>query len=133
MSETAQISSGETIEETTAFRPRFNSAGVLPCIAQDAATGDVLMLAWMNEEALSATLSTGVMHYWSRSRARLWKKGETSGAIQTVIELRIDCDQDTLLARVEVTDRTNTCHTGRGDCFYRIVEGEGGTARLSKA
>jgi len=132
MSTTDAMSSGETIEETETFRPRFNEAGVMPCIAQDAATGDVLMLAWVNEEALEATLASGVMHYWSRSRGKLWKKGETSGAIQKVVELRIDCDQDALLARVAVDDRANTCHTGREDCFYRVVEGEGGSARLRK-
>ncbi|WP_051631367.1 phosphoribosyl-AMP cyclohydrolase [Afifella pfennigii] len=128
----AKMAPGETIEETEVFAPRFNAAGVLPCIAQDAGTGEVLMLAWMNEDALRATLETGEMHYWSRSRGRLWKKGETSGAVQRVVELRIDCDQDALLARVRPASRADTCHTGRGDCFYRRVAGSPGAIRLEK-
>ncbi|SCZ45722.1 phosphoribosyl-AMP cyclohydrolase [Afifella marina DSM 2698] len=118
----ATASSEAAIEETRDFRPRFNEAGLLPCITQDAESGDVLMMAWMNREAVDLTLATGEVHYFSRSRNSLWKKGETSGAIQKLIELRIDCDQDCLLARVAVADRARTCHTGRGDCFYRIAE-----------
>ncbi|MCT8267276.1 phosphoribosyl-AMP cyclohydrolase [Afifella sp. JA880] len=110
------------IEETQDFRPRFNEAGLLPCITQDAESGDVLMMAWMNREAIDLTLATGEVHYFSRSRNSLWKKGETSGAIQKLIELRIDCDQDCLLARVAVADRARTCHTGRTGCFYRTAE-----------
>ena len=110
-----------TIEESGVFTPRFDAAGLIPCITMDDATGDVLMLAWMNPEALSKTLETGQVHYWSRSRQALWKKGETSGALQSVVELRTDCDQDTILARVRVTARANTCHTGRATCFYRSI------------
>jgi phosphoribosyl-AMP cyclohydrolase len=110
-----------TIEESDRFTPRFGSDGLLPCITVDAASGAVLMLAWMNDEALRRTLATGFMHYWSRSRQQLWKKGETSGALQRLVALETDCDQDALLARVSVADLTQTCHTGRPSCFYRVV------------
>jgi phosphoribosyl-AMP cyclohydrolase len=85
----------------------------MPCIAVDAATGEVLMLAWVNAAALAETLSTGTAHYWSRSRGRLWRKGETSGAVQRIVEVRTDCDQDAILYRVEVARRDAICHTGR--------------------
>jgi phosphoribosyl-AMP cyclohydrolase len=101
--------------------PRFDPAGLLPAIAQDAETGEVLMLAWMNEEALRLTLETGQATYWSRSRGRLWRKGETSGHVQDVIEARIDCDQDAILLRVRQTGPA--CHTGERSCFYRRVNG----------
>ena len=103
------------------FTPRFDANGLIPCIAIDATSADVLMMAWMNEEALRLTLETGVVHYWSRSRKAVWKKGETSGASQRVVELLTDCDQDVLLVRAEVADRAGTCHTGRTTCFYRRV------------
>ena len=109
------------IEESARFTPRFDADGLIPCIAVDAANGDVLMLAWMNREALRLTLETGFAHYWSRSRQRIWKKGETSGALQRVMELLTDCDQDTILLRAEVAGRSGTCHTGRDTCFYRSV------------
>jgi phosphoribosyl-AMP cyclohydrolase len=119
-----------TIEETDRFRPRFDAAGLMPCIAVDAATGEVLMLAWVNAVALAETLATGTAHYWSRSRRRLWKKGETSGAVQRIVEVRTDCDQDAILYRVEVARREATCHTGRTTCFYRRVRlGEGSLDR----
>jgi phosphoribosyl-AMP cyclohydrolase len=111
----------ETIEESGQFTPRFDANGVIPCITIDAANGDVLMMAWMNEEALRLTLETGLAHYWSRSRQSLWKKGETSGAVQRVVEVRTDCDQDVILLRTEVSQRAGTCHTGRTTCFYRSV------------
>jgi phosphoribosyl-AMP cyclohydrolase len=111
----------ETIEESGRFTPRFDASGVIPCITVDAANGDVLMMAWMNEEALRLTLETGLAHYWSRSRQSLWKKGETSGAVQRVVEVRTDCDQDVILLRAEVSQRAGTCHTGRTTCFYRSV------------
>ena len=79
------------------------------------------MLAWMNEEALRLTLETGFVHYWSRSRREIWKKGATSGAVQEIVELRADCDQDAILIRVNVRNKAETCHTGRGTCFYRSV------------
>jgi phosphoribosyl-AMP cyclohydrolase len=114
-------------EEGRAFLPRFSADGLLTCVTVDAASGDVLMVAHMNAEALDKTLATGLMHYWSRSRRKLWLKGETSGQIQTLVELRVDCDQDALLARVAVGGDGGACHTGRRSCFYRRVEktGEG--------
>ena len=104
-------------DETTAFTPKFGPDGLLPAIAVDADMGEVLMLAYMNEEALKRTLATGEVHYWSRSRAELWHKGATSGNIQELAEILIDCDQDTLLLRVR--QQGPACHTGRPSCFYR--------------
>jgi phosphoribosyl-AMP cyclohydrolase len=109
------------IEESDRFTPRFDADGRIPCITIDAASGEVLMLAWMNDEALRLTLETGFAHYWSRSRRRIWKKGETSGAVQRIVEVSTDCDQDTILIRAEVESRAGTCHTGRTTCFYRSV------------
>ena len=101
--------------------------GLVPAIAQDWQTGEVLMVAFMNKESWDLTLKTGIMHYWSRSRNKLWKKGESSGNIQEVKELRIDCDEDCVLAKVrQIGDAA--CHTGYRSCFYRIVEG--GTIRV---
>jgi phosphoribosyl-AMP cyclohydrolase len=111
----------EGIEESGKFTPRFDANGLIPCITVDAADGDVLMMAWMNEEALRKTLVSGFVHYWSRSRQKLWKKGETSGSVQRVVELRTDCDQDVILIRAAVEKRADTCHTGRTTCFYRSV------------
>ncbi|MGE0046086.1 MAG: phosphoribosyl-AMP cyclohydrolase [Hyphomonadaceae bacterium] len=110
------------IETTTNLTPRFNSDGLIPAIAQDAETGDVLMLAWMNAEALRLTLETKRATYWSRSRQALWVKGETSGHTQALVEARIDCDQDAVLLRVKQTGPA--CHTGERSCFYRTIEGE---------
>ena len=104
-----------------AFSPDF-SKGLLPAIAQDHATGEVLMLAWMNLTALDETLATGRVCYWSRSRGALWRKGESSGQVQMLQELRIDCDGDTLLLLVDQTGPA--CHTGRRNCFYNAVRGE---------
>ncbi|MDJ0921269.1 MAG: phosphoribosyl-AMP cyclohydrolase [Henriciella sp.] len=115
--------SGTAQDETDQLRPKFNADGLVAAIAQDHATGEVLMLAWMNAEALAATLQTGRATYWSRSRAELWIKGETSGHVQEVVELRIDCDQDTVLMRVKQTG--GACHTGRTSCFYRIADADG--------
>jgi len=112
----------DDVEEGAAFTPRFSADGLVTCVAVDAVSGDVLMLAHMNAEAIDKTLSTGVMHYWSRSRQKLWRKGDTSGQVQTVVELRVDCDQDALLARVAVGGDGGACHTGRRSCFYRRVE-----------
>ena len=96
--------------------------GLIPAIAQDYATGEVLMLAYMNDEALAKTRETGKAHYWSRSRKRLWLKGETSGNFQVVKEIRIDCDSDAILLLVE--QKGGACHTGYRSCFYRTVDGE---------
>jgi phosphoribosyl-AMP cyclohydrolase len=101
------------------FRPRFAADGTLTAIAVDAASGEILMLAHMNEASLAATRATGVAHYWSRSRGRLWRKGEESGNEQRVVEILVDCDQDALLLRVEVAGAGASCHTGRRSCFYR--------------
>jgi phosphoribosyl-ATP pyrophosphohydrolase/phosphoribosyl-AMP cyclohydrolase len=96
---------------------QFNTAGLIPAIVQDTATGQVLMLAYMNREALEQTLATGLAHYWSRSRAKLWQKGETSGHLQHVRDIRYDCDADTLLVIVE--QEGVACHTGERSCFFR--------------
>ena len=101
----------------------FNEAGLVPAIAQDAVSGEVLMLAWMSREAVEETVRTGQAVYFSRSRGRLWRKGESSGHVQTVRELRLDCDGDTLLLRVEQAGGI-ACHTGRRHCFYRRQQGD---------
>lgn len=98
---------------------RYNEAGLLPVIAQEAATGEVLMLAWMNAEAVTRTLETGRVTYWSRSRQSFWVKGESSGHVQKLVELRVDCDGDTILALVE--QEGPACHTNRRSCFYTAV------------
>ena len=100
----------------------FNDAGLLPAIAQQYDSGEVLMLAWMNREAIEETLHTGRVCYWSRSRGRLWRKGELSGQLQKLVELRIDCDGDTLLLLVDQTGPA--CHSGRRSCFYNAVRGD---------
>ena len=107
----------------------YNEAGLLPAVAQDAATGEVLMLAWMNAEAVARTLETGRVTYWSRSRQALWVKGETSGHVQTLVEMRIDCDRDALLVLVDQVGPA--CHTNRRSCFYTGVRG-GGEVVLSE-
>jgi phosphoribosyl-AMP cyclohydrolase len=118
-------------EEGLAFEPKFGPDGLATCVTVDALRGDVLMVAHMNEAALRATLATGVLHYWSRSRGALWRKGETSGQTQTLVELRVDCDQDAFLALVEVGGDGGACHTGRRSCFYRRVETSAGATRLT--
>ncbi len=110
------------VEEGPEFAPRYSSDGLVTCVTVDADDGVVLMVAHMNAEALEETLASGVMHYWSRSRQTLWRKGDTSGQIQRVEELRVDCDQDALLARVTVGGDGGACHTGRRSCFYRRIE-----------
>lgn len=105
-----------------AFDPaslRYDANGLIPCIAQDHATGEVLMLAWMNAESLAATLATGQMTYWSRSRRALWAKGLTSGHVQSLVEMRLDCDGDSLLALV--SQEGPACHTNRRSCFYTAI------------
>ncbi len=110
-------------DETAELRPRFNADGLIAAIAQDAGTGEVLMLAWMNGEALARTLETGRATYYSRSRAALWVKGESSGHTQKVVEVRVDCDQDAIL--LKVVQAGGACHTGRASCFYRRVHETG--------
>ncbi len=110
---------GHEQDETRELRPRFDADGLIAAVAQDADTGDVLMLAWMNADALRLTLETGRATYWSRSRKALWVKGETSGLLQEVVEMRVDCDQDAVLLKVRVSGPA--CHTGRRNCFYRVA------------
>ncbi|MHC2438852.1 phosphoribosyl-AMP cyclohydrolase [Bradyrhizobium sp. USDA 4451] len=116
-------------EEGLAFQPKFDAAGLVTCVATDAATGDVLMVAHMNDEALRKTIATGEGWYFSRSRNALWRKGESSGQTQRVVEIRMDCDQDAVWIKVEQIGAA--CHTGRRSCFYRAVKGEGGEISLS--
>ena len=115
-------------EEGLGFAPKFDASGLLTCVATDAADGVVLMVAHMNDEALRKTIATGEAWYYSRSRKALWRKGETSGQTQRVVEMRMDCDQDAVWIRVEQIGAA--CHTGRRSCFYRKVEAEGGGAKL---
>ena len=115
------VLSKSEIEESEVFAPRFDAAGLVTVVTIEAGSNEPLMLAHMNAEALSLTLSTGIMHYWSRSRSKIWKKGETSGELQKLVELRVDCDQDAFIALVEQTGRGAACHTGRKTCFYRKV------------
>ena len=106
----------------------WNADGLVPAVAQDAQTGEVLMLAWMSRESLARTLESGEAVYWSRSRKALWKKGETSGHVQRVREIRIDCYADAVLLQVESVGGV-ACHTGRRRCFFNKLEGRGGSAR----
>jgi phosphoribosyl-AMP cyclohydrolase len=116
-------------EEGLAFQPKFDASGLLTCVATDAATGDVLMVAHMNDEALRKTIASGEAWYFSRSRNALWRKGESSGHTQRVVEIRLDCDQDAIWIRVE--QQGAACHTGRKSCFYRAVTSVDGDTRLS--
>jgi phosphoribosyl-AMP cyclohydrolase len=109
------------LEEGAAFSPRFDAAGLIVCVARAATDHEVLMIAYMNADALRLTLATGEAHYWSRSRRAIWRKGATSGQIQKVLEIRTDCDQDALLLTVEAGGDGGACHTGRRSCFYRRV------------
>jgi phosphoribosyl-AMP cyclohydrolase len=106
----------------------WNADGLVPAVAQDAASGEVLMLAWMSRESLERTVDTGEAVYWSRSRKSLWKKGETSGHVQRVLEVRIDCDADAVLLRVQSVGNV-ACHTGRRRCFFNKLEGKGMSAK----
>ena len=115
--------------EGLAFQPKFDASGLLTCVATDAATGDVLMVAHMNDEALRRTIASGEAWYYSRSRQALWRKGESSGHTQRVVEMRMDCDQDAIWIRVE--QRGAACHTGRRSCFYRNIDAADGDTRLS--
>ncbi len=110
------------LETGSVLAPRFGPDGLIAAIATDAHSGEVLMFAWMNAEALRLTLETGAAHYFSRSRQALWKKGETSGQLQLVEEVRIDCDQDAVLLKVRPQGDGGACHVGYRSCFYRRVE-----------
>jgi phosphoribosyl-AMP cyclohydrolase len=120
----------DALEEGTAFAPRFDAHGLITVVTVEADTNAVLMVAHMNAETLSLTIETGIAHYWSRSRQSIWKKGETSGELQEVVELRTDCDQDCLVMTVRQTGRGAACHTGRKSCFYRRISFNGTQARL---
>ena len=120
----------QSLEEGTSFTPRFDAGGLVTVVVTDADDGMLLMVAHMNAEALSLTVETGIAHYWSRSRGKLWKKGETSGNFQKVMEMRTDCDQDALWLKVKVAGTDATCHTGRRSCFYRKVGLTDGAATL---
>ncbi|MDY8110983.1 phosphoribosyl-AMP cyclohydrolase [Fulvimarina sp. 2208YS6-2-32] len=109
-------------EEGETFRPRFDASGLVTAVVTDHATGGPLMVAHMNAEALDRTLETGIAHYWSRSRQSLWKKGETSGALQSVRAIHVDCDQDAVWLSVTCAKPDDTCHTGRTTCFYRKLD-----------
>lgn len=111
----------QDIEEGRTLTPRFDSAGLVTAVVTDAGSGAVLMLAHMNAEALAKTIETGEAHFYSRSRNKLWKKGEDSGHVQTVVEMRVDCDQDAVLLKVRVGGTGASCHTGRVSCFYRSI------------
>ncbi len=110
------------LEEGTSFTPRFDAAGLIPAIVTDHATREVLMFAWMNREALDATLRDGIAHFWSRSRGKLWRKGEESGNTLAVRDIRVDCDQDVLWLAVVPGGAGVACHTNRRSCFYRRLE-----------
>lgn len=115
------------LEEGLAFTPKFDDNGLVTAVVTDARDGELLMVAHMNAEAIALTLETGIGHYYSRSRAKIWKKGESSGNLQTVKEIKVDCDQDAIWLKVEVAGHDATCHTGRRSCFYRtarLVDGE---------
>jgi phosphoribosyl-AMP cyclohydrolase len=123
-------SSTHDIEEGLALAPRFDKDGLVTAVVTDAASGDVLMVAHMNAEALEKTIESGEAWYYSRSRRKLWKKGDESGHVQRVIELRVDCDQDALWLKVEQLG-PGACHTGRRSCFYRAVPlGQTGAVKL---
>jgi len=109
------------IEEGTSFAPKFDADGLIVCITCDAQSKDILMVAYMNAEALSLSLETGIAHYWSRSRQSLWRKGDTSGQVQSIVDMRVDCDQDAILISVQTGGDGGACHTGRRSCFYRSV------------
>jgi len=111
-------------ETGTGLDPKWDANGLITAVVTDAASGELLMVAHMNADALAATLATGEAHYWSRSRQALWHKGATSGHIQRVIEMRVDCDQDALWLKVEPAGPA--CHTGERSCFYRVLGADGG-------
>jgi phosphoribosyl-AMP cyclohydrolase len=116
----SQHSASTASEETLELNPRFDADGLITCIATDAHSGDLLMVAHMNAEALQKTIASGEAWYFSRSRQKLWRKGESSGHVQRVLEMRVDCDQDSIWIKVE-QQGTGACHTGRRSCFYRAV------------
>ena len=122
MSAVPQAGAARAQEEGLTLAPRFDAAGLVTAVATDAATGELLMVAHMNAQALARTLETGEAWYWSRSRGALWRKGETSGQVQRIVEMRVDCDQDALV--LECRAAGPACHTGAVTCFYRDLDGD---------
>lgn len=125
----------EEVEEGNILAPKFGPDGLMPCVTSDATTGDVLMLGWMNADALRHTLETGEAHYFSRSRQALWRKGATSGLVQRVVEARVDDDQDTIWLKVTVAGSGASCHVGYRSCFYRAIpvgDAAGDTLRFTE-
>jgi phosphoribosyl-AMP cyclohydrolase len=124
------------VETGLDFEPKFDADGLVPAIVTDAGSGEVLMFAFMNAEALGLSMETGIVHFWSRSRAALWKKGAESGNVFKIVEMRTDCDQDVIWLRVTVEGDGRACHTGRRSCFYRLIavgDGAGEASQLSLA
>ena len=124
------MAGAKELEEGSDFTPRFDANGLIVCVTVEAATREILMVAYMNRLALDKTIETGVAHYWSRSRNALWRKGDTSGQTQRVVSLAVDCDQDALMLLVEPGGDGKACHTGRKSCFYRRLEAKDGARRL---
>jgi phosphoribosyl-AMP cyclohydrolase len=120
------------VESGLDFQPKFDADGLIPAIVTDAGSGEVLMFAFMNAEALGLSIETGIVHFWSRSRAALWKKGGESGNVFKIVEMRADCDQDVVWLRVTVEGDGHACHTGRRSCFYRLVPVPGQPGALSQ-
>jgi phosphoribosyl-AMP cyclohydrolase len=118
------------LEEGLELSPKFDSGGLLTAVVCDHVSGDLLMVAHMNETALAKTLESGVAWFWSRSRGELWRKGETSGAVLHIVEIRLDCDQDAVLLRVNPEISEYLCHTGRKSCFYRRIVKRGNSFSL---
>jgi len=131
MTSFAKAADKVALEEGTLLTPRFDANGLVTCVATEATTGEVLMVAHMNAESLARSIETGQAWYWSRSRGELWLKGATSGQIQTIVEMRVDCDQDAVWIKVQVGGDGGCCHTGRRSCFYRVQPvGDGGLRPL---
>lgn len=126
----APASDKDRLEDAGPFTPKFDANGLITAVVTDARDGVLLMVAHMNAEALSLSLETGIAHYYSRSRGKLWKKGESSGNLQRIFEIRTDCDQDVVQISVTVEGHDATCHTGRRSCFYRSVALENGAPML---
>jgi len=122
----------EQVEEGQVLAPKFDARGLITCVTTDASSGELLMVGYMNAEALQRTLDTGEAHYFSRSRQALWHKGATSGLTQNVIEMRIDDDQDAVWLRVQVAGNGASCHVGYRSCFYRVVDLPSGTLRFTE-
>lgn len=126
----AQRTSIEQVEEGSVLAPKFDADGLITCVTTDAASGELLMVSYMNHEALKRTLATGEAHYFSRSRQVLWRKGATSGLTQEVLEMRIDDDQDAVWLRVHVAGNGASCHVGYRSCFYRAVHMHSGALQF---